>query len=54
MKRFLSKETALKWSKRVAIYGALGITGTTALLIYNCYRASKNLEKIDIDNLKLF
>lgn len=50
----MDKETTIRWAKRAAIYGALGITGTAALLIYNLYRTSKNLEKIDLDNLRLF
>lgn len=46
------KAESKKWGKRTAIFAALGITGTAALLAYNWYRLSKGLDEIDWDNLK--
>lgn len=48
------KDQARKWSKRAAFFVVFGITGTAALVVYNLYRTSKGLEKIDLDNLKLY
>jgi hypothetical protein len=42
-----------KWGKRLAFFAVFGVTGMAALLAYNLYRASKGLDKIDLDNLKL-
>lgn len=47
------KEQGSKWGKRAAFFAVFGITGTIALVGYNCYRVSKGLDKIDLDNLKL-
>ena len=47
------KADSAKWGKRAAFFAVFGITGVTALLVYNMYRVSKGLDEIDWDNLKL-
>jgi hypothetical protein len=49
----MDKQQALKWSKRIAAFAVVGVTGVAALLVYNLYRTSKGLEKITLDDLKL-
>ena len=42
-----------KWSKRLAVLAAFGVTGIAALTVVNLYRMAKGLDKITLNDLNL-